>query len=138
MIDFEKYIQSLADNLLSMYGVNSDAIQLDLNVNNVSLDIDTAIPCGLIINELVSNSLKYAFPGGKKGKICIILRKDDSPDNLYSLVVGDNGVGFSRDLDFCSTESLGLQLVMDLVEQIEGKIELDRSVGTVFKITFSS
>ncbi|HSE84066.1 MAG TPA: PAS domain S-box protein [Thermodesulfobacteriota bacterium] len=138
MIDFEKYIQSLADNLLSMYGVNSDAVQLDVNVDNVSLDIDTAIPCGLIINELVSNSLKYAFPRGKKGRICIILRKDGSPDNLYSLVVGDNGVGFPRDLDIRNTESLGLQLVMDLVEQIEGKIELDRSIGTVFKITFTS
>ena len=82
-----------------MYGVNSDAVQLDVNVNNVSLDIDTAVACGLIINELVSNSLKYAFPKGKKGKICIILRKDGSPGNLYSLVVGDNGVGFPRDLD---------------------------------------
>ncbi len=138
MIDFGKYIQSLVNNLLYMYGVNSDAVQLDVNVNNFSLDIDTAVACGLIINELVSNSLKYAFPKSKKGQICIILHKDDLQGNLYTLVVGDNGVGFPRNLDFRNTESLGLQLVMDLVEQIGGKIELDRGSGTVFKITFSS
>ncbi|HEX3034165.1 MAG TPA: PAS domain S-box protein [Thermodesulfobacteriota bacterium] len=138
MIDLERYIQSLANNLFSMYGVSSDAIRLEVDVNNVLLDIDRAIPCGLIINELVSNSLKYAFPKNKKGRIRIMLRRDDSVSRLYTLIVEDNGVGFPNDLDFRNTESLGLQIVMDLVEQMEGKIGLDRNGGTLFKITFSS
>jgi two-component sensor histidine kinase len=99
------------------------------------LSIDTAIYCGLIINELVSNSLKYAFPAGRTGEIRINLQAED--DNQLILAVSDNGIGLPPDMEFHQVESLGLQLVAMLAKQLEGSIELDRSNGTAFKITFS-
>jgi Signal transduction histidine kinase len=104
-------------------------------VDNVLPDVDPAIHCGLIINELVSNSLKHAFPRGKRGEIQIALSSDT--DKKLTLVVGDNGIGFPKDLDFQNTESLGLQVVVTLVKKLKGTIELDRSSGTEFKIVFS-
>ncbi|MDP2993004.1 MAG: ATP-binding protein, partial [Deltaproteobacteria bacterium] len=134
-IDFAQYIRSLAADLFRSYGVSSGAITLKINAGDVLLGIDRAIPCGLIVNELVSNSLKHAFPAGKKGEIQINLRSDN--DNGFTLTLSDNGVGFPKDLDFRNAETLGLQLVITLVKQIEGTIELDRSGGTEFKITFA-
>ena len=144
-IDFAKYIRDLTTNLFSSYGVESDAITLKINVSNVFLDLDTAIPCGLIINELVSNSLRHAFSEDMKGEIQIELYSDK--DNKFNLIVRDNGVGFPKDLDFRSTKSLGLQLVITLTNQLRGTIELNTcppglkqgrrgSGGTTFKITF--
>ena len=97
------------------------------------MNIETAIPCGLIINELISNSLKYAFPKGKNGKIHVSLKRQH---NKYELTISDNGIGFPEDLDFRNTKSLGLQLVNNLVEQIDGEITLDYSQGTKFTIIF--
>jgi len=134
-IDLAEYIQSLATYLFRSYGVNPEAIKLRINVQDVSLGIDGAIPCGLIINELVSNSLKHAFPDGRKGEVAIELFP--AHDSQLTLVVRDNGAGFPEDLDFRTTQSLGLQLVITLVEQLEGTIELHRDSGTAFKITFS-
>jgi two-component sensor histidine kinase len=94
-----------------------------------------AIPCGLIINELVSNSLKHAFPAGREGEIRIELRADD--EGKCILMVSDNGVSFPEGLDFRDAGTLGLQLVNTLVSQLEGTIELDRSRGMAFKITFA-
>ena len=142
-IDFAEYIRDLAHYLLRMYGVGTHNVRLEINVEDASLGIDTAIPCGLIVNELVSNSLKYAFPIGggafdgrsePEGEIRIDLRSDNG-GNLM-LTVSDSGVGFPDNLDFRETESLGLQLVNTLTEQLEGSIELDRTGGTKFKITF--
>jgi two-component sensor histidine kinase len=133
-IDFADYVQKLASHLFSLYSVSTAVIKLSINIKDVLLDINTAIPCGLIINELVSNSLKYAFPDGQEGEIRIKLYA--SKDDTFSLIVHDNGIGLSEDLDFRDTESLGLQLVTSLVEQLEGTIELDRSEGTAFKIVF--
>jgi len=141
-IDFAEYVQDLTAHLFRSYGVNWDVVSLKINVGNVLLGVDTAIPCGLIIGELVSNSLKYAFPGGRacsersesKGEIRIDLHSDD--DKL-TLIVSDNGVGFPEDLDFPKTETLGLRLVNMLTRQLKGTIELDRSGGTAFKITFA-
>ena len=134
-IDLAEYIQSLTNYLFRSYGADSNVITLKINADDILLDIDTAIPCGLIINELVSNSLKHAFSGGREGEICIELRADD--DGRSTLIVSDNGVGFPEDLDFRNTESLGLQLVNMLTRQLEGTIELDRSDGTAVKITFT-
>jgi PAS domain S-box-containing protein len=133
-IDFAEYVRSLANHLFRSYGVNTNVIKLKINVDDVFLGVDTAIPCGLIINELVSNSLKHAFPDGGEGEVRIELRADDGQ---LMLMVSDNGVGFPQDLDFRDTGSLGLQLVNTLVEQIEGTIELDRSDGTAFRIAFA-
>jgi PAS domain S-box-containing protein len=134
-VDFAEYVRSLANYLFRSYGVNTNVIQLRTSVDDVLLGIDTAITCGLILNELISNSLKHAFPDGRPGEVRIELRADD--DQL-TLMISDNGVGFPGDLDFRDTQSLGLQLVNTLVEQIEGTIELDRSGGTAFEIRFAA
>lgn len=89
----------------------------------------------MIINELVSNSRKYAFPDGKEGEICIDIRLND--DYTFTLILSDNGVGFPEDLDFRNTETLGLQLVIMLVKKLKGTIKLDRRAGTKFTITFA-
>lgn len=133
-IDFAEYIRDLATDLFRSYGVNPDAITLKINVDDVLLGVDTAIPCALIVNELVSNSLKHAFPEGRAGKIRIGFHSDDTKSTL---MVSDNGVGFPEDLDFRSTQSMGLHLVITLTKQLKGAIELDRRRGTTFRIAFA-
>jgi PAS domain S-box-containing protein len=134
-IEFNEYIRDLANRLFQSHGVKTGTIVLNINLDNISLGIDQAIPCGLIINELINNSLKHAFPEDRKGDINISLHHND--DNMVELVVSDNGVGFPSDLDFRKTESLGLRLVTVLAEdQLHGKIELDRRRGTKFNIKF--
>lgn len=93
-IEISGYIQDLVTNLFSSYQVNSDAITLNINIEDILLSIDTAIPCGLIINELVTNSLKHAFPSNKTGEIRIDLCS--SPNNKFLLIVSDNGIGFKK------------------------------------------
>jgi two-component sensor histidine kinase len=133
-IDFNEYLSDLIMNLFRTYRINSDKVKLKMNVMNISLGLDSAIPCGLIINELVSNSFKYAFSEGENGEICVEIHPAD--DGKFILTVSDSGVGFPEELDFRSSETLGLQLVTSLVEQLNGTIELDRSDGTKFTITF--
>ena len=140
-IDFSLYIQNLADHLFRSYRIDPDAVVLKTEVRDVSLDINRAIPCGLIINELVSNSLKYAFPQVKeadkkkikKGKIDIQLTADDG---RVTLLVKDNGIGLPEDLDIETADSFGLQLVTTLVMQLNGSIDIKRKPGSAFKITF--
>jgi two-component sensor histidine kinase/ligand-binding sensor domain-containing protein len=144
-INFSEYIRELATYLFRTYEADPNAVKLTVNVSDFYLGVNTAIPCSLVINELVSNSLKYAFPDGKKGEICIDIDKinksanEKSDDNhAFILRVSDNGVGIPEDLDFRNTKSLGLQLVTLLVEnQLQGEINLDRNDGTMFKIKFS-
>ncbi|MFQ5780578.1 MAG: sensor histidine kinase, partial [Nitrospiria bacterium] len=95
--------------------------------------IDTAIPCGLIINELVSNALKHAFPAGREGEIRIELHSDDSQMHL---TVSDNGIGFPKDLDLRNPKSLGLQLVNRLTDQLKGTLKSERNGGSAWKMTF--
>ncbi|PKL66442.1 MAG: hypothetical protein CVV28_10590 [Methanobacteriales archaeon HGW-Methanobacteriales-1] len=132
-IDFSVYISKLSMELMSSYGVNTNQISLEREVEEVILDINTAIPCGLIINELMTNCIKYAFPEGRKGKITI---KFFSEDDQYVLEVSDNGIGLPDDIDFKKMKSLGIRLVNSLVGQLEGTIELDASSGTKFIIKF--
>lgn len=134
-IDFAEYIRSLACDLLRSYGSDPKRIKLKINVHDVLMSIDTAISCGLIINELVSNSLKHAFPEGREGEIHVYLLSDDGSD--FALIVSDNGIGLPEDIDLRSTESLGLLLVSTLTNQLKGTIEVDRSSGTEFRIKFS-
>ena len=133
-VDFSEYIQDLAPALFSAYGGSTDGVTLETKIDDVSLGVDTAIPCGLIVNELVSNSLKHAFPHGSGGEIRIELHPRDSKE--LELRVSDDGVGFPKDVDFRSTESLGLQLVNTLTDQIGGTIEFQSDGGTRFCITF--
>lgn len=140
-IDFSHYIQNLANHLFQSYRIDPDAVSLKTNVGDVSLDINKAIPCGLIINELVSNSLKYAFPQVKgkdkkktqKGEIHISLSSDDGQ---VRLIIQDNGVGLPEDLDIETADSFGLQLVTALVAQLNGKIEIKKKPGATYQIIF--
>ncbi len=132
-INFTDYIQSLVSDLFYSYKIKEDQIKLILEIEDVILNMETAVPCGLIISELVSNSLKYAFPEGINGEVLISLKSDG---DTFGLIIGDNGIKFPEELDFKNTDSLGLTLVNSLVSQIDGEIELDRSHGTEFKITF--
>jgi PAS domain S-box-containing protein len=133
-VDFCEYIQSLGRHLFMSYGINSTVIDLDVSVKDVFLDINTSIPCGLIINELISNSLKHAFSGRKQGKIYVGLQPEKN--GKYKLVVRDDGVGLPKGLDVTQTESLGLQLVTMLVDQLQGILRIDNDKGTSYEIVF--
>ncbi len=133
-IDFDDYIRDLANGLFQSYGANGN-IKLIIDVRDVSLGIDSAIPCGLVVNELVTNSLKHAFPDGRRGEVLISLHPTDG--NMIELIVSDNGVSIPEDIDIRKTESLGLHLVTILVEnQLHGEINLNRSKGTEFLVKF--
>ena len=129
-------MRSLAANLIRSYGSSPAMVKLVIDVGQISLGIDTAIPCGLIINELVSNSLKYAFPDGRHGEIRVSLKRENG-DGLYRLVIADNGVGLPASIEPRKTTTLGLQLVTTLVDQLNGSIEIRRGNGTEFIVTFS-
>lgn len=133
-VDFCEYVRSLGSHLFMAYGINSKSIELDVDVKDVFLDINTSIPCGLIINELISNSLKHAFKDRRRGKIRVVLESRNS--NKFRLVVSDDGVGIPKSLDMAKTDSLGLQLVTMLIEQLQGKLAIDRNNGTSFEILF--
>jgi len=134
MIDFNDYVLSLAGSLVRSYSVSPNQIKLKIEINNIQLNIDTAIPCSLIINELISNSLKYAFINKKTGEIKILMNY--SSKEWIELSISDNGIGFPPGIDFKNTESLGLQLVNTLVEQLHGEVEMNTSNGTKYNIRF--
>ena len=134
-VDLGEYVRSLTDLLCRSYHTRAEGIGIRAMVDDVSLGVDTAVPLGLAINELVSNCLKYAFPDGRRGEIQIELRPD--PSCGYLLRVADDGVGVPKDVDFRATETLGMQLVCALTEQLGGTIELRSEGGTEFRILFS-
>jgi len=133
-INFSDYIRKLTLHLFSMYRTEMDQVKSRIEVGDVFLDINRAIPCGLIINELVSNALKYAFPNNKKGEI--LVKMNVNKKGKYTLVVKDTGIGFPEEIDFRRTETLGMQLVTDLTAQLEGSVKLRKENGTEFKIVF--
>jgi two-component sensor histidine kinase len=132
-IDIGEYIESLVVDLFHTYSVTPGAITFKNNVEYIYLELNIAIPCCLLLNELISNSLKYAFPGGRKGEISIDFK---SKKDTYQLTVKDNGVGFPEDLDFRTVESLGMQLIHMFVKKLHGTVELNSRCGTEFKIEF--
>jgi PAS domain S-box-containing protein len=132
-IDFGEYISELATELFHTYVSDHGLIELKINVEDIFLDINTAIPLGLIVNELITNSLKHAFPDGNNGEINVEFRQ---LDNHYEFTVRDNGIGFPKDIDFENSDSLGLRIVSSLTDQIDGHIELNRNNGTEFRIIF--
>jgi two-component sensor histidine kinase len=132
-INFSEYIVSLSKNLVQSYGFYDYLINFEMSLGDISLHLDISIPCGLIVNELVSNALKYAFVNIEKGVINIKLF--ESNGNVH-LIIQDNGLGLPKEMNYKNTESLGLQLVNALVEQIDGKIELDNNYGAKFTIIF--
>lgn len=132
-INFAEYLQKLVAHVSRSYRIRPNAIKINLHVNDVSLPIDTAVPCGLIINELASNALKYAFPADAKGEVNITFAR---ADDRYSLCVSDTGVGLPPDFDPEQGKSLGMKLVRMLTTQLSGEIECRNGVGTTFQITF--
>jgi PAS domain S-box-containing protein len=135
-ISMATHIQNLCAHLTRAYGVNSRRVELSIRIGDVQLDLDRAVSCGLIVNELVSNALKHAFPDGRPGRVCVELHPFG--DKQQVLVVGDNGIGLRPDLDPRRSDSLGLQLVDDLTQQLHGTIVVNRDGGTTFTITFDA
>lgn len=134
-IDFKDYIEKLVSSLIYTYKVQKQDIKQVLEVRDVEMNIDTAIPCGLIINELVTNSLKYAFPTpDSEGIIQIELNQIE---DQFKLIISDNGVGLPLDIQIEKSETLGLQLVNNLVKQLEGTLQIHRGNGTKFTIIFT-
>jgi two-component system sensor kinase len=131
-IDFGEYVRILSTGMMRSYA--REEITLNLDIAPVQFSLDFAIPCGLIINELLSNALKHAFPNGRQGNIRIQLKSDD--DDKYVLTVMDNGIGLSEDIDLDNTPSLGLQLISTLTKQLQGKISMKRDNGTSISILF--
>jgi len=128
-ISLNDYLKFLGTGLFKFYDARSRGIQFRLEIHDVNVDINSAIPLGLIINELISNSLKYAFPEGRTGEIAISVTKEE---HTLTIIFRDTGVGIPAELDWQNTQSLGLRLVNTLVDQMTGTIELDRSTGTQF------
>jgi PAS domain S-box-containing protein len=128
------HVEALCAQLYRSYGVDPGRVALDLRVADVALDLDRAIRCGLVINELVSNALKHGFPAGRPGRIGVQLAA--RPDECYTLTVTDNGVGLPPALDPARCDSLGLQLVSDLAVQLGGSLTLSREGGTAVTVRF--
>lgn len=132
-IGFREYINTLIQDLFSTYATEPDKVELKMDVDEIEMDINTSIPLGLIINEMVTNTLKYAFPGDKRGYLKIALHQKDSD---YILEVSDNGVGMPEDYNIEESKSLGMLLINSLTSQLDGTVELTNEKGTKFKITF--
>jgi PAS domain S-box-containing protein len=135
-IDLGPHVESICAHLYRSYGVDAGRIELQTEIGDVALDLDHAIPCGLIINELVSNALKHAFPGGRRGRILVALVVEAG--GKYTLVVQDSGVGLPAKVDVSATDSLGLQLVWGLTQQLRGRVVVGREEGTRFAVTFNT
>ncbi|MFC1769540.1 sensor histidine kinase [Nitrospirota bacterium] len=133
-IDFADYLRSLVNNIYDNYCINKH-ITIKVDIQKVSINVKTIIPCGLIVNELMTNAFKYAFPEGQKGEVFVGVQSNE--DNLISLVVRDNGVGLPENFDLEKTESLGLTIVNSLVGQINGNLEIVNKNGAEFNITFT-
>lgn len=132
-IDIGNYLRELVSHLLKAYNLSNAQIDFIINADNILMTIDTAIPCGLIVNELINNILKHAFPEGYTGKIELNLRRSD--ENVILEVI-DNGIGIPEAFELDKSDTLGMQLIDTLVKQLDGIIEIDRSSGTRFSIEF--
>lgn len=134
-INFTNYVKDLAETILNTYELSNTSVEMVFSLDEILLSLDTAIPCGLIINELLSNCLKYAFVNKDYGKIDLELYRQNE---LISISLKDNGVGLPENLSVSETNTLGLQLVNTLVQQIEGNLIIERKGGTKFTITFQT
>jgi len=132
-LHFSTYIKELATELFHLYNFDPELIKLKITIEDIDLDMDYAVPCGLILNELISNSLKYAFVAGEKGQIII---KMESLANDYLLTYGDSGAGLPRDFDLHKANTLGMQIILMLVEELDGSIQLLKDKFTYFQIKF--
>ncbi len=132
-VDIAKYIKTLAETIIRYYGMNS-RVELRLETENLKLSLDGSIYCGLLLNELITNAMKHAFPAGRNGVLTICARRE--PDSKVLLSVKDNGVGLPEDLDIENTSSLGLELVQQLTAKLHGALSISRVGGTGFELLF--
>jgi len=133
-VEIGDYIKGLANGSFATYGVNPDDIVLAVDTEDIPLGVDAAISCGLIVNELISNALKHAFPDRRRGHVAVTLR---SAGSQVVLEVADDGVGFPAGLDIRSPSTLGLKLVAIFTEQVGGTMDLTREGGTRFSLRFT-
>ena len=133
-VNFADYVDSLTRFMLSTVSGNRERISIKQDVDKILLSVDKAIPCGLIINELVTNALKYAFPDGNGGEIIVSCKR--GADRRIVLEISDNGVGIPGEVDLENTGTLGMQLVTSLIGQLDGTIRIDRESGTRFTLEF--
>ncbi|MCK4911927.1 MAG: response regulator, partial [Thermodesulfovibrionales bacterium] len=133
-VELGDYLKRIATSLHSGYINDHDRVRLEVDIDRVSVYSEVAIPCGLIVNELLTNAAKHAFPEGRKGSIRLVLRELN--ENRILLSVSDNGIGLPDNFEVGSTGSLGMEIVSALVGQIGGELEMDPSNGAAFKITF--
>jgi PAS domain S-box-containing protein len=133
-VQFSDYIRSIASNVFQSAGVSPGVVQLTVQIEPIALPVDKAIPCGLIVNELITNALKHAFPHGREGVVEVSL---SARDGRVSLCVKDNGIGLSPNFTLEDSRTLGLQLVTTLARQLEGSVEILRSGGTAFRVSFA-
>jgi two-component sensor histidine kinase len=131
-IPLQQYIKNLIKYLYKIYQVDTKKIPCILTIDDISLEIDRAIPCGLIINELVSNIFKYAFPENQAGEIKVSLKRQE---NQVILMVSDNGIGM-KTMQPANNDSLGIQLVTNLTKQLDGEMKIEQHQGTCFTIVF--
>lgn len=134
-IEFRDYLETLIEQLFASYNIDSHKITYTIHSEPIRLNIETAHPCGLIINEIISNVLKHAFPDARTGTVEILVNQE--PTGLIHLRIKDNGIGIPEHIDLFKTDSLGMELIVMLVEQIRGEIHLNRQQGTEFHMTFS-
>ncbi len=132
-INFADYILNLATNLVSLYRLSEENVELKYDLEEIDLVLDQAVPCGLLVNEIIANAIKYAFPNNKKGIIYISLKEIDGK---IELMVKDDGIGMPKDFIIENSDTLGLQLVLTLVEQLDGELAFDSSNGTEILIKF--
>jgi two-component sensor histidine kinase len=133
-VNLAAYIERLVNNIFLTYGDRTERYQLALDLQSIELSLDKALPCGLILNELLTNAFKYAFPDRRKGEIQIVLYRSN-PRSVH-LKVQDDGVGIPEHIDWDSSHSLGLKLINILTHQLDGMIELERRTGTCFHLVF--
>jgi len=134
-VDFSEYIRELTRHLFYTYNINRQAIRLHLDVGEIYLGIDTAIPCAMIINELVSNSLEHAFTGGREGNLTVQLQRND--EGMHTLTVSDDGVGIPEDFTIGNLQTLGMQIIQSLTRQIRGTLEMSGKGGTHVTVIFN-
>jgi two-component sensor histidine kinase len=133
-VDFSDYTVALLGNLFETFDAGQRGISKTVDIGAIRLSVDIAIPCGLIVNELVTNALKHAFPGGREGTVRVILH--EGPDGALDLTVGDDGVGLPEGMDPRKTSSLGLDLVFTFADQLNAEVEIGRQGGSFYRFRF--
>ncbi len=135
-VDFAKYVRRMVDHLFRSYGVDNHRIRLRAELDSIGLELDDALPCALLISEVISNSLKHGFPDGRAGEVAILWQRQQA--TTVSLVLSDNGVGLPRSVDWTTTRSLGLRLVRALAEQLRATLDIRSQAGTQVRLMFQA